>query len=76
MLHATSLHSSGVKTPESADLFGTAEAVPSQEPFMRWLLVAEGKDDVDFGIDLDGSAVYEDRGVTPLTNGADRRFGK
>jgi hypothetical protein len=39
MLRATSLRSSGVKTPEFAGLFGTAEAVPSREPFVKWLLV-------------------------------------
>ena len=30
---------SGVKTPELARLFGTAEAMPSRERFMRGLLV-------------------------------------
>jgi hypothetical protein len=39
MLQATSLRSSGVETPEFAGLFGTAEAVPSREPFMRRLLL-------------------------------------
>jgi len=38
MLRATNQRTSGTKTPEFAHLFGTAEAVPSQEPFMRWLL--------------------------------------
>jgi len=37
MLLATSHPTSGVKTPESPEHFGAAEAVPSQEPFMKWL---------------------------------------
>jgi hypothetical protein len=34
MLRGTILRTSGVKTPEFAELFGTAEAVPSQESFV------------------------------------------
>jgi len=35
MFRANRLRPSGVKTPEFAVLFGTAEAVPSREPIMR-----------------------------------------
>src|SRR5208337_1903509 len=38
MLRNPAALTSGVKTPEVQRLFGTAEAVPSQEPFMRWRL--------------------------------------
>src|SRR5271157_763701 len=34
---------SGVKTPEFAQLFGTAEAVPSQELLMKWLLARQNR---------------------------------
>jgi hypothetical protein len=35
MPRVTGLRTSGVETPEFADLFGTTEAVPSREPFTR-----------------------------------------
>ena len=40
MLLPIMLLPSGVKTPEFRGLFGTAEAVPSRIPFVRWLLVS------------------------------------
>jgi hypothetical protein len=33
MIRTISLRTSGVETPEFAALFGTAEAVPSREPY-------------------------------------------
>jgi hypothetical protein len=38
ILLTTSECPSGVKTLEFAKLFGTAEAVPSRQPFMRYLV--------------------------------------
>lgn len=43
MHQATSLRTSGVKTLEFAGLFGTAEAVPSLEQFLGWLLVRNAR---------------------------------
>jgi len=43
MILVASLRTSGVKTPEFPKLFGTAEAVPSREPSMKWLLVGVGR---------------------------------
>jgi len=42
MLQHHALPTSGVKTPAFRELFGTAEAVPSRELFMRWLVVVLG----------------------------------
>lgn len=43
MFRAGIPRTSGVKTPEFGVLFGTAKAVPSQEPIMRGLLVKREK---------------------------------
>ena len=42
MLQHHALPTSGVKTPAFRELFGTAEAVPSRELFMRWFVVVLG----------------------------------